>query len=212
MSQMSDTEDALMRVGKTWHTHGSKSNCRVSIEIIMTGFLYEFQRKAELAPKRLPRLKAFGEVTLKELSIDEEKHGSFLLSGRPDLAIGYESTEKGKPNPIDTFLAIVEAKKQGIFDSAFTQLLVYMGIIHQERIRQKKNATVYGICTDGTRYIFARVDNDSIVSLTFYASATLTSTQVSRSIVYNILLNRPHVYAFIWQILKAAQQNSPQKF
>lgn len=165
MSQMSDTDDALMRIGKTWHTRGSKSSCRVSIEIIITGCLYEFQRDSDLAHKQLPRLKAFGEVTLRDLVTDEDKRRSFLLSGRPDLSVGYEP-ERGGPNPIDIFLTIVEAKKQGMFDSAFTQLLVYMGIIHKERKTQRKqNTTVYGICTDGIRYIFTKVDNESIVSL-----------------------------------------------
>lgn len=211
MSQISDTEDALMRVGKTWHTHGRKSNFRVSIETIMTGCLYDFQRESYSVDKTLPLLKSFGEVTLKDILIDEDKRRSFLLSGHPDIAVGYESTEHGKPNPIDIFLTIVEAKKQGMFNSAFTQVLVCMGIIHRERIRQKKrNATVYGICTDGTRYIFAEVNNKSIVSFIPQVSAILKSTQVSHSIVYNILFNRPQIYAFIWNTLKDAQQSSLQ--
>lgn len=75
--------------------------------------------------------------------------------------------------PLDTYLAVMQTKRTlSNFDAAFTQLLAYLSMIHRARARklirdtsETGNSTVYGVLSDGARFVFLCIDNASIVRL-----------------------------------------------
>ncbi|OJJ67352.1 hypothetical protein ASPBRDRAFT_661253 [Aspergillus brasiliensis CBS 101740] len=85
------------------------------------------------------------------------------LTGISDYTLWYkEAADESCP------LLILEAKK---YEERrfFTQLLSYMGIIHQTRIREKKNDTVYGVVTNSNTFEFVCMRNKGRYSrLTYY--------------------------------------------
>lgn len=89
----------------------------------------------------------------------------YVLSGRADFAIGYGATEHGTSPAMDSYLTVVEVQHAGTFVAAWAQMMAYVGMVHRSRVaRGKKSVTVYGICSDGIRYLFARVDNKGLVN------------------------------------------------
>ncbi|MCJ1334076.1 hypothetical protein MMC10_010783 [Thelotrema lepadinum] len=85
-----------------------------------------------------------------------------MLSGFVDYSLGYEGVDKSSGN-----LLVVEAKRRYEIGAAYGQLLAYMAIIHEARLKeQKDNTVVYGVATDGYVYCFWRISNDSKKELT----------------------------------------------
>ncbi len=121
-------------------------------------------------------MNVFFETELKQLVTFRGKQ--YLLSGIPNYSLGYKTED----TTISNNLVIVEAKRRWAMESAYGQLLSYMGLlfssnsntvtlivglgmIHRSRKQNKRNAIVYGVATDGFSYHFWRIDNDSNVSL-----------------------------------------------
>ena len=87
-------------------------------------------------PSRKPRLhlRGFAEASLSFHAVSPTGK-PVVINGRCDLGIGYiEDEEEARPLAKQhTFLAVLEAKRGGMFDSAFPQLLAYMATIHHAR-------------------------------------------------------------------------------
>ncbi|KAL2002762.1 hypothetical protein VTN02DRAFT_6041 [Thermoascus thermophilus] len=79
-----------------------------------------------------------------------------LLQGKSDYSVWYDDVDMA------TNLVIVEAKTRGVAGSGIAQCLAYMAMVHQIRKGLKKpNAIVYGCCSDGYRFDFLKIDNES---------------------------------------------------
>jgi len=77
----------------------------------------------------------------------------------PDAHIEPLVTEAGAAH--GTFIVAMEAKRRGLSSSAEPQLLTYLAILRELRIRAgKTNAVARGFSTDGYRYRFMAIDAD----------------------------------------------------
>lgn len=117
-------------------------------------------------PQSIARLSAFNEVSM---STTVYVNGAPIkIVGRFDIGFGLSESTDPK---LDTYLAVLETKGTGAsFESGFTQLLVYLAIVHSARARKAPvvpglvvNSTVYGVLSDGLRYVFVCLNNDSMV-------------------------------------------------
>lgn len=157
-------------------------------------------------------LLAFPELTMSRLCTTLEGI-PLLVTGRCDVGIGYLQPGTTKPENA-ALLSIIEAKGSDTFEAAWPQLLTYLGppphstlscfprltglavgIAHHARKHaDKHNCTVYGIYSNGQKYCFVSVDNESLVH---------------RSRVYNLVTELNEIYAFTCSILRSVRRSSP---
>jgi hypothetical protein len=124
--------------------------------------------------------------------MDPDTSTPLVISGRCDVGIGYSAA--AFPS-IETFLAVVEAKSGTALESAFPQLLAYMGMVQAARqAKRKRNSTVYSIFSDGYAYTFVRLDNHNTVS---------------KSRPLSIVDQLPKVFAFMVHLLQSVIESSP---
>ena len=63
-----------------------------------------------------------------------------------------------------SFLLVVQAKKTLGFDGALPELVVYLASLHQSRLeRNRSDATVYGVVSDGYAFIFVTITHNSVL-------------------------------------------------
>ncbi|KAF8538778.1 hypothetical protein BDD12DRAFT_884216 [Trichophaea hybrida] len=85
------------------------------------------------------------------------------INGCCVLGFGYIEESQGR-SAQDPFLAILEAESESALEQAFPALLAYMASLHdRRRAANEQDATIFGIVSDGFRYLFVQIDNDSIV-------------------------------------------------
>ncbi|KAJ5636874.1 uncharacterized protein N7484_010187 [Penicillium longicatenatum] len=66
-------------------------------------------------------------------------------------------------------LVVVEAKRTGVLDTGFSQTLIYMGCIHQERLRTEgRSAVIYGVMSDGVQWKFIRINQQGEHAMKVY--------------------------------------------
>ncbi|OJD17285.1 hypothetical protein AJ78_02619 [Emergomyces pasteurianus Ep9510] len=83
-----------------------------------------------------------------------------LLYGTADFALWYGSVEE-----LATNLVVVAVSGEATARQGEGKCLALMSIVHSRRREDgRKNATVYGVCSDGVEFYFLRLDNDSKVS------------------------------------------------
>ncbi|KAL0636939.1 hypothetical protein Q9L58_004041 [Maublancomyces gigas] len=132
------------------------------------------------------------------------------ITGRFDLGFGYHPTNANAtadpgPDPsllLDTSLVIMET--QGIrcdLETGFNQLLVCLAVVHQARVRKlhhdnvaDRNSTVYEVLSDGERFMFLCIDNDS---------------QVHRSPEFGIVMHFPQIIRYFRHCLAVIATSSP---
>jgi len=162
-------------VNAVWGTE-NEAGRRIAVECLITDVLYRIRQhdsaepsgSALPPPSPMPRLhlRGFAEASLSFRAVSPAGK-PVVINGRCDVGFGYIEDEEEARRPLakqHTFLAVLEAKRGGMFDSAFPQLLAYMATIHHARREAgKKNTTVYGIMSDGLHYAFVEVDNNSMV-------------------------------------------------
>lgn len=89
-------------------------------------------------PQEIPipeRMKIYPEIEMAVDVVDPITKEDVRVTGRADWAFGYGSRDAA----IDgTFLVAVEAKCRDLFSTAETQLLAYLAILRELRIRAKK--------------------------------------------------------------------------
>ncbi|KAI2702042.1 hypothetical protein DTO012A7_1007 [Penicillium roqueforti] len=79
------------------------------------------------------------------------------LVGRPDYSLWY-----GNEEDVAVSVVVVETKGVESVTSGVSQTLGYMGCVHRRRKDlQKKDATVYGVVSDGQCWWFLKINNDS---------------------------------------------------
>lgn len=101
--------------------------------------------------------KLFPEATV-SIEIENES-GWFLVSGRADWALGYEST--GSEGAL---LCAIEAKKFTEFSEGELQLVAYLAILRENRKRANKmNSVTQGFYSDGIRFCFIHIAEDGTI-------------------------------------------------
>ncbi|OBT88387.1 hypothetical protein VE02_02299 [Pseudogymnoascus sp. 03VT05] len=81
-----------------------------------------------------------------------------LLAGFADYTLLYDDS---MIRAMATNLLIVEAKRKNATDTALSQLVSYMGIVHATRKDEgKTNSVIFGLASDGNSFRFCRIDND----------------------------------------------------
>lgn len=116
--------------------------------------------------------------------VSQRADWGFGYSGRNDIAHG-------------TFLVAIEAKRRELFSTAEKQLLTYLAILRELRLRAgKKNSATQGFYTDGYRYCFMAINTDG---------------KVESSEIYEVM--KPEsgktIFNFIVAILESAMKCSP---
>jgi hypothetical protein len=128
--------------------------------------------RAQRTPTRWDNVKIFGKVSFSHMitrPANGKSVGDFLgiiVNGRVDHGIGRVVPY----SPADTkrrfqcLLLVVEAKTAFNLTRALPELVVYLASIHQSRLqRQRGNATVYGVVSDGYSYIFVTITHDGVL-------------------------------------------------
>ena len=119
-------------------------------------------------------------------------NSKFLVSGRADWAMGYSSKDED-----GALLVAVEAKQRSEFGAGESQLITYLAILRENRLKAgKTNIITQGFYSDGTRFGFVCIrDNEAIVE-----SATWdTKTGIGLKMVFS----------FIVAMLETALKSSP---
>ena len=114
-------------------------------------------------------VKIYPEIELAVEVMDPYTKENIRVTGRADWGFGYS----GRHGVADgTFLVAVEAKRRDLFGGAEKQLLTYLAILRELRIKAgKTNVATQGFFTDGYRYCFMAINVDGQVesSLTYHA-------------------------------------------
>jgi hypothetical protein len=133
---------------------------------------------AQRTPTHWDNIKMFGEVSFSHKisrPANGKSVGNFLgtvVNGRVDYGIGRvvphsDDSDDMKKQPkrrFQSLLLVVEAKTAFNLIRALPQLVVYLASIHQSRLqRRRRNATVYGVVSDGYSYIFITIAHDGVL-------------------------------------------------
>jgi len=80
----------------------------------------------------------------------DNMNGKFLVAGRADWALGYSNAgDEG------ALLIAIEAKQRSEFSKGEAQLIAYLAILRESRLRAKKtNIITQGFYSDGERFAF----------------------------------------------------------
>jgi len=201
----------LYDLSRALYDEDSEATCRVAVDMVLIACkLHLVDRYPEdSTSKRLktasrpvtpqlpdPRevVRVFPELDMYVDVMHPGTKQSIRVTGRADWGFGYgerDGTQHG------TFLVAAEAKREGLFSTAKTQLLTYMAILREQRKRAgKKNTTIQGFYTDGYLYRFMSIDNEGVVEESPHYS--IMSPQGGKTI-----------FNFIVTILESAMKSSP---
>jgi hypothetical protein len=135
-------------------------------------------------------VKLFPEFSL-SIQMDK-KNGKFLVTGRADWAMGYSNV--GDEGAI---LVAIEAKQESEFSKGRAQLIAYLAILRENRLRAgKKNIVTQGFYSDGLRFAFICITADG---------------DVEDSLVYDITYGAhlQIVFSFIVAMMETAIKSTP---
>jgi hypothetical protein len=115
-----------------------------------------------LASEPVKRVKLFPESSLSiEMPNKLVPNGKILVTGRADRAMGYSTTRKRDKG---TLLVAIEMKRRSEFSKGEAQLIAYLAILRENRLRTKKtNIITQGFYSDGTRFVFIYIEADGII-------------------------------------------------
>ena len=113
-------------------------------------------------PKPWTNIKVFCEISFTHLINDTSNSQGVVVGGRVDRGVGIVSRPMKKPNRrFHSLLLCAEAKVKGNLESAYGRLVVYLASLRESRInRGKRDSSVYGIATDGLKYVFVTITNE----------------------------------------------------
>ncbi|KAF8247304.1 hypothetical protein K440DRAFT_643947 [Wilcoxina mikolae CBS 423.85] len=151
---------ALEMVNAVWDTE-NKVGIRFVVECLITDVLYRIR---QYDTKGGHNSAATGQLSYHAVSASGKP---IIINCLCDVGFGYINDEDGvtpgKPlEKQNTFLVVVEAKQERMFESAFPQLLACVATVHHARKYAGKSTTVYGIMSDGLHYAFVEIDSNSI--------------------------------------------------
>lgn len=136
----------------------------------------------------------FPEIELAVQVEDPKTKETVRVTGRADWGFGYTGRDGAA---YGTFLVAIEAKRRSLFFDAESQLLAYLAIMRELRMRAgKTNAVTQGFYTDGERYCFMAINHDGTVELSGTYDVTIPGGEKS-------------VFNFIVSILDSAIRCSP---
>jgi len=122
-------------------------------------------------------IKIYGEVSFTHKVIPQvpaRRSPSIIVSGHVDHGIvvsshpmaEFQNATEQRKRRFYSLLLLVEAKFDGSVNSAITQLIVYLASLHQSRLqRKRKNASVYGVASDGYAFTFVKISYDGTVMM-----------------------------------------------
>lgn len=124
-------------------------------------------------PNSLHDIKIYGEVSFTHTIIPRTTmlpSRNTVVSGRVDHCIGpilksraNNATEQHKRR-FYSLLLFIEAKFHNSVDNAIPQLIVYLASLRQSRLqRNRTDASVYGLASDGYVFIFVKISHDGTV-------------------------------------------------
>jgi hypothetical protein len=122
-------------------------------------------------PNPWSEIKIYGEVSFTHKVIPQATAPArnVVVSGRVDHGIGRvldraENAAEHRKRSFYSLLLLVEAKFDGNVEHALPQLVVYLASLRQSRLqRNRKDATVYGVASDGYVFIFVKISHDGTV-------------------------------------------------
>lgn len=160
------------------------------VQLFQADGLLDFAPRAKPSSPSAPPpsnnvIRAFNEVQVSTtLQVDGKQ---IRIVGRFDIGFSHAATSMRQTGNItttpaaagangnaftDTYLAVLETK--GVrydTESAFDQLLVYLAMVQRARAAKLRktrvengNCIVYGVLSDGDKFLFVCLDNDSMVS------------------------------------------------
>jgi hypothetical protein len=136
----------------------------------------------------------YPEVELAVEVMDPNTNEKVRVTGRADWGFGYGGRNGATHG---TFLVAMEAKRRDLFSTAERQLVTYLAILRELRIRAgQTNAVTQGFYTDGYRYCFMAINADGEVQSC--APYDVMSPEGGRTI-----------FNFIVTILESAMKCSP---
>ncbi len=139
-------------------------------------------------------VRVYPELELAVEVMDPKTKEKVRVAGRADWGFGYSGRNDATHG---TFLVAMEAKRRELFSSAEPQLLTYLAILRELRIKAgKTNAVTQGFYTDGYQYRFMAINADG---------------EVESSALYDVLTPEggKTVFNFIVTILDSAMKCSP---
>ena len=119
----------------------------------------------------LDDIKIYGEVSFTYRIISRSptcSSSNIVVRGRVDHAIGLILNTRFK-DAVDkrrfySLLLLVDAKFYCSVSHALDQLIVYLACLHQSRLqRSRRDASVYGLASDGYAFIFVKISHDGTV-------------------------------------------------
>lgn len=139
-------------------------------------------------------IRIYPELELAVEVMDPSTNEKVRVTGRADWGFGYSGRSDAFHG---TFLVAMEAKRRDLFSNAELQLLTYLAILRELRLRAgKTNTATQGFYTDGFRYCFMAINPDG---------------QVESSLPY--VVTNPEggktIFNFIVTILESAIKCSP---
>jgi len=121
----------------------------------------------KLAAEPTKHVRLFPEASLSiEMCDPVAPHRKILVNGRADWAFGYS-----KDRDDGALLIAIEAKQRSEFSKGEAQLIAYLAILRENRLRAKKtNSVIQGFYSDGSQYAFVSITANGTINLsrTFY--------------------------------------------
>jgi hypothetical protein len=147
----------------------------------------------KLAAEPTRRVRLFPEASLSiEMCDPFVPHRKILVTGRADWAFGYS-----KDGDDGALLVAIEAKQRSEFSKGESQLIAYLAILRENRLRAKKtNIITQGFYSDGSRYAFMCI--------------TANGT-INRSRIFDIGLagDLKMIFNFILTLMETAMKSTP---
>ena len=127
-------------------------------------------------PSPLNDIKIYGEVSFTHKVISRRTtrrlSSNIVVSGGVDHVIGriletrVMNAVKQRKRRFYSLLILVDAKFERSASQALAQLIVYLASLHQSRLqRNRLDASVYGLVSDGYFFIFVKITHDGTVML-----------------------------------------------
>lgn len=191
-----------------YDTH-SEATCRIAVDIMLIQCRKYLRDKYQSAepntsvpsppPKAaantqpLKHVKLFPEASISiEMCNESVPNSKFLVTGRADRALGY-----GTAGDEGTLLVAMEAKQRSEFSKGETQLIAYLAILRENRLRMRKtNVVTQGFYSDGSRFAFICITADGTIE---------------RSLIFDIEYEKglKTVFNFIVTMMDTAMKSTP---
>jgi hypothetical protein len=147
----------------------------------------------DIAAESMQHVMLFPEASMSvEMPNKSIPDGRFLVTGRVDWALGYSTAgDEG------ALLIAMVAKQRSEFGKGEAQLIAYLAILRENRLRAKKvNITTQGFYSDGSRFAFICITADG---------------NIERSSTFDIDFGRDlkMVFNFIVTIMETAMKSTP---